>query len=350
MSVFCRILSFSLLCILSRAEVFTLVDGSKVEGEVIQDLGESYLIRRKVVGNIRDEKEIKKADIVQRKKSVPDDKLEFERLKPILPTKDLLTQREYKILIAQVDDFLKKHEISKYKRRVKNMKETLTEELAQINAGSVKFEGKFLTEEERTANLYEIDSRIEVRKIKTLLRAGLTRPALNAIDTFRDEFSHSNAYKENHKLLTAAYKKYYGELYQKQEKLIETGGKDTSFLAKLSISERQNVKAQMEEDQKKLDAILADERKRKVKYKTIDENSGQSLRQALRTVKTEYTRIQKQNLEKLKDGSQLYRDSLSAIEAGDYEVAKKALQVYKTIRGRKQYYQTLEEQVNALKE
>ncbi len=184
--------SLAALCLLSlalpsHADLFTLKDGTTVEGKVISEAGDSYKLEVQVTKSIKDERTIPKADVVKRAGEQPDLKA-FEAIAKFAPTPDLLSVDEYLTKIAAVEKFLKAHAISSKAKEAAAILATLKTESAQVAAGGIKLNGKMVSPEEYKANAYDLDARVMESKIRDLLKEEQPLAALRLFVEFDKEY------------------------------------------------------------------------------------------------------------------------------------------------------------------
>ena len=144
---------------------FKLKDGTTVEGRIVSDAGDTYVLEVQVTKSIRDERKIPKADVVRITREEPDAKA-FEAIAKLVPPRTCSLRTNTRQNIAAVQKFLKDISHQRQPRSAKTMLETLKSESAQVAAGSIKINGKMVSPAEYQANAYDLDARVQEAKIR----------------------------------------------------------------------------------------------------------------------------------------------------------------------------------------
>lgn len=174
------------------ADSFTLKDGTTVEGVVVSEDAESYLLEVQVTKSIKDERKIPKADVTKVVKERPD-QTAYEAVSKLVPTPDLLTDAQYGERITAAGKFLKDFPNSPKKADVEQTLATLKAESAQIASGGIKLKGKVITPEEYKLDAYDLDSKVEAARILNLVDQHQFIPALRAFSDFMTNFKSTTA-------------------------------------------------------------------------------------------------------------------------------------------------------------
>lgn len=186
-SLFLSILSLSLAGP-ALADTFVLKDGTRLEGKILSETPESYMLEVQVTKSIKDEKTVAKADV----KEIVREKLDetaYEKLKGLVPTPDLLTTDEYDSRILQINKFIKDHPKSAKLADANAMLAILKTEGTAVQSGGFKLNGKIIPAEEYKANAYEIDAKVQEAKIRDLMQKGDLLGALRGIARIESSFS-----------------------------------------------------------------------------------------------------------------------------------------------------------------
>lgn len=139
-----------------HADIITLKDGKKLEGNILSETPEVVRMRYKLTPKIWDEKDIPRADIAEITKQKPEE-VELVELKKLLPTPDLMTAEKYEQLIQdRLRPFVNRYPGTKEAAEVEKMIATAQEEKEKVVAGGMKVEGKWLTPDEAKADSYNI--------------------------------------------------------------------------------------------------------------------------------------------------------------------------------------------------
>lgn len=185
-----------LLISVLHADTIRLRDGRELEGVVMSEEGDDYVVMVQVTKTIRDQRRIPKKDVLEivgEKK----DETAYEDLEDLVPAPDGLEVSDYDARISKLEDFAKEFPESSLIRKVEPMMKTLEEEREIVAAGGVKFEGKMLSAEERTSAAFTLDSRIVAAEMEDAIESGRRTDALRAWDRLQKEFPTSRAYRDS---------------------------------------------------------------------------------------------------------------------------------------------------------
>jgi hypothetical protein len=139
-----------------QADVVTLKDGKKLEGNILSETPAAIRMRYKLTPKIWDEKDIPRTDIAEIIKQKPEE-VEAIELRKLLPTPDLMTAEKYEQLIQdRLRPFVNRYPGTKEAAEVEKMIATAQEEKEKVVAGGMKVEGKWLTPDEAKADSYNI--------------------------------------------------------------------------------------------------------------------------------------------------------------------------------------------------
>lgn len=186
-------LAFSLLALPLTADTFTLKDGSTLEGVIVKEEGDNYILEVQVTKTIKDERKIAKSEIVKIGREQPDLKA-FEVISKSSPAPDLMTEDDYVLRISAVEKFLKEHRGSAQTKDAKAILENLKSEANVVSGGGIKLNGKMVSPEDYKTNAYELDARVQEAKIRSLIDQNLLLPALRAFADFDGDFRSTLAY------------------------------------------------------------------------------------------------------------------------------------------------------------
>jgi len=179
-----------------HADTIRLSDGRELEGEILREDGDEYVVRVQVTATIRDERRIPKDQVVE----IIEEKMDeaaFEAIASLTPTPDLLEVADYEQRIRQVEKFIEGHPDSPLIEQAEEVLKTLDEEVAIIRQGGLKFDGEMIEAEERARHAYAIDARIARRRVERLARAGNLVEALRAWERFSTDFRGSEAFTDS---------------------------------------------------------------------------------------------------------------------------------------------------------
>jgi hypothetical protein len=141
-----------------HADVVTLKDGKKLEGNILSETPTSIRMRYHLTPKIWDEKDILRTEIAEGGilKQKPEE-VEFIELKKQLPTPDLMTAEKYEQLIQdRLRPFVNRYPGTKEAAEVEKLVAEVQEEKEKVVAGGVKLEGRWLSPDEAKADSLNI--------------------------------------------------------------------------------------------------------------------------------------------------------------------------------------------------
>jgi len=143
---------------LSHADIVTLKDGKKLEGNITAETPTSIHMRYRLTPKIWDDKDIPRSEIAEGGilKQKPEE-VEIIELRKFIPTADLLSAEKYEQLIQdRLRPFLNRYPGTKEAAEVEKMVKDIQEEKEKVVAGGAKLEGKWLTRDEAKAESLNI--------------------------------------------------------------------------------------------------------------------------------------------------------------------------------------------------
>ncbi len=141
-----------------HADVVTLKDGKKLEGNILSETPTSIRMRYRLTPKIWDDKEILRSEIAEGGivKQKPEE-VEMLEIRKLVPTADLLSAEKYEQLIQdRLRPFMNRYPGTKEAAEVEKMIAEVQEEKEKVVAGGAKLEGKWLTREEAKAESLNI--------------------------------------------------------------------------------------------------------------------------------------------------------------------------------------------------
>lgn len=174
------------------SDTFTLKDGKTIEGKVIREDDENYVVEVQVTPSIRDEVVIAKKQVRSIRKETVDDK-DFERIQGYVPTVSLMSLEEYERRVEMVEKFISEYPNSGHLGKAREILEVLSEEMAVVRGGGIKFGDELISGADYDGNAYEVDSKIAQARIRGAVERRDLMGALRSFSEFEAVFSGSEA-------------------------------------------------------------------------------------------------------------------------------------------------------------
>jgi len=171
-----------------HADVVTLKDGKKLEGNITAETPTSIHMRYRLTPKIWDDKDILRSEIAEGGilKQKPEE-VEMLELRKFVPTPDLLSAEKYEQLIQdRLRPFLNRYPGTKEAAEVEKMIAQVQEEKEKVVAGGAKVEGKWLSREEAKAESLNIKAFAILRTLQEKAEAKDYSGALKEFEKLSD--------------------------------------------------------------------------------------------------------------------------------------------------------------------
>lgn len=335
-SVFCA-LQFA-----AHADTFILKDGSTLEGTIIREQNGAYVLEVQVTKTIKDERVVPKEDVVKIQRAKPD-LVAFEALAPLATIPDMLTREEYAERIAIMEKFIKDHRSSEKFREARAILAKHKAELAQIEAGGIKIDGKIISPAEYQANALDIDASVAESRIRALLDNRNYLQALRAFSAFDAEFRNTSQHARLLPLILPTMKQYIAQVEQELAGYDKRVADRKTGLDRMQFDDRRNTEAAIQEENAALEARLKSEKDAKLGWVSTHLYFKPSMDETLAYGKREISRLSSITSLPQTDAGKVYRETLQNIQkAQSAAEISAALSAAKTAMVPQKYMTTLE--------
>jgi hypothetical protein len=298
------------------ADTFILKDGTKLEGRILKEDAESYVIEVQVTKSIKDEKTLAKADVTKVEREKPDLKA-FESIATLVPAPDMLTADQYAARIRAVEKFLSDHRGSEKTKNARDMLATLKREANEILAGGIKVNGQVISPAEYRANALEIDARGQEKKIRDLIGGGHFLDALRAFASFDTEFKGTLPHSALLPLISQTIGRYTAEVQQQlagYDKLVKDR---EAGLSRMQVVDRRNAEAAIKEELAAAEKQFKAEKDARLGWYTIQPFFKPSMQETLNFAKLELNRLNAAIGKQTGDSGKAYREALQKLSGAD---------------------------------
>lgn len=341
--------SFFTASLPSFGDTFTLKDGSTLEGTIISQNAESYVLDVQVTKSIKDSRTVAKADVVKIQREEADQKA-FEEVTAQIPAPDFLTADEYVTRIATVERFLKQFPKSDHAKKAKEILETLKLESAAVAAGGVKMNGELISASDYKANAYDLDARLQEAKIRRLIQDGNLLAALRAFSSFDQTFRTTLSHGALLPLIRQVIQSQVAEAKQSLQSLDERLKNRQLGLERMSSKDRPVTEAAIREEDAAMDARFKAEKDAKTTWVTTSPFNKASLEETVRFGEAELVRLNAIQTKLGVDGGKAFRDAYSAVQQGkNLAAVSAAIAAAKTALVAPSYLAPLEEAAKGIK-
>jgi hypothetical protein len=314
----------------ATADTFVMKDGSKLEGTIVREDTTSYVIEVQVTKSIKDERVIAKADVktIDRGSPGQDD---FAAIRKLTPVPDLLTAQEYEPKMRMVEKYLAEHRLTATSKEAQVILDTLKAEANEILAGGIKLKGEIIPLEERRANAYDIDARIQEVKIQQLVKNSRHLQALRAFSEFSKDFPNTSAYNELVPLINQVITTYLAETANSLTTYEARVKERRAGLKRMLTEDRRNTENAIREEDAELEAQFKMEKDAKLGWVTPHPFYRPSLEEALVFGKQELARLAAEKRLPVVNGGKAFHDAMTVIQnKGDEAEVKTAITAAKT--------------------
>ncbi len=312
--------AFALLCLLvtalpSTADTFQLKDGTTVEGTIVSDTGDTYVLDVQVTKTIRDERRILKADVVKVTREEPDAKA-FEGISKLVPSPDLLSADEYAVNIAAIEKFIKAYPTSSHLKDARKMLDTLKAEANKVAGGGMKIDGKIVSAAEYQANAFDLDARVQESRIRDLVNDNQLLPALRMFVDFDRDYRNTLAYGS---LITLMRQVIQHQVEQAKQSLLtlETRSKERAVgLQRMAFEDRKKIEEAIKSEAAEIEARYKAEKDAKQNWPTTTPYHKASLEDTVKFGQAELVRLSAVKTILGLDSGKAYREVYNLLQSG----------------------------------
>jgi hypothetical protein len=336
---------YSIFCALTYtafADTFTLKDGTTLEGTILREQDDAYVLEVQVTKSIKDERVVPKEDVVKIERAKPD-LIAFESISPLATIPDMLSREQYAERIATVEKFIKDHRSSEKFREARTILANHKAELAQIEAGGIKIDGKFISPAEYRANALDIDASVAESRIRAMLDERSYLQALRAFSAFDAEFRNTMQHSRLLPLILPVMKQYVAQVQQELAGYDKRVADRQTGLDRMQLDDRRNTEAAIKEENAALEARLKSEKDAKLGWVSTHPYFKPSLDDTLSFGRQEINRLTSIATMPQADAGKVYRESLQKIQKAESATEiTAALSAAKTAMVPQKYLGTLE--------
>lgn len=303
------LLGTPLLC---NGDTFKLKDGTTLEGKVIRDAGDSYVVEVLITKSIKDEVKIPKSNITKIIRDEPDLKA-FEEVAKLVPTDDMLTTDDYAQSINSVRQFLKDHPTSGKSKSAKALLATLEAESVQVAAGSIKIGGKMISPADYQANAYDFDARVQEAKIRVLVNDSNFLQALRLFADFDRDYRNTLSYGALVSLMKQVIQAQVDEAKQTLLSLDARTKARELGIQRMGFESRRDTEEAIKSETAELEALYKAEKDARQAWPTTSPFHKASLEDTVKFGEAELARLSTVKTILDLDGGRAYRELWNAV-------------------------------------
>ncbi len=324
-----RILSLSAACsslsfFPASADVLIMKNGEKLEGTVLREEGDHYVVEVKVTAKIRDEKLVPRTEVLKIEK-MPEYEKAFAKISDLSPAPELLSEEGYEVRIEKLKEFIEAFPKSPKNSHVEGMIKSLEEELTLIKGGAIKFGGGIIPAEDYEANAYEYDAKIAEKKIRDAVHRRDFLGALRGFDAYETSFVSPEGHPGLASLMVQVLGAYGASIAESLRSLESRLATRTSGLARMSPDDRAKSQRALDTELSQLGQRFLAEKSERMKWITPHAYHKESLEETQRQVTAELTRLDQREPKPEIAFAEIYRTAWAALQAGTAEEKKLVL-------------------------
>ncbi len=322
------------------AETLVLKDGTEIEGTILRETDDSYVVEVPFSRSIKEERVVPKDQVARIRRAQPD-LVAFEAIKDLAPAPDLLDAADYGRRIASIEKFLKEHRQSGKYDEARKMLGVLKSEANEIHAGGIKLGGRIIPAEEYRANRLEIDARIEESLIRGLIDKGDLLSALRKFNSFETDFRGTRPHTDLLPLIQRAIRSHLAQtevlLADHDRRIAER----EAGLQRMPRDERRVTQAAIDDENRALEARFKAEKDARIGWVTVDPYFKPAMSETLTYGRRELDRLSAASSATTTDLGELFRETLRKIQSGADD-AKASIDKARSARMPEKYLAILE--------
>ncbi len=296
------------------ADVLTMKNGEKLEGTILREEGDNYVVEVEVTTRIRDEKLVPRAEVLKIEK-VPEYEKAFIKIADLSPAPELLSEEGYEERIAKLKEYIEAFPKSPKNAHVEGMIKSLEEELTLIKGGAVKFGEGIIPAEDYEANAYEYDAKIAEKKIRDAVSRRDFLSALRGFDSYETCLGTPEGHAGLASLMVQVLGAYSASIAESLESLEGRLAMRVSGLARMSPDDRAKSQRALDTELSQLEERFLQEKSEKMKWITPHAYHKESLEEAQRQVTAELTRLDQREPDTEIALAEIYRTAWAALQA-----------------------------------
>ena len=184
------LLGLALLTASAAADIITLKTGERIDAKIASETATELTLETQVSSGIKDERIVKKADVVKIDRVAPDE-ADYRAIMNLQPGKNSLASAQYDGILATLQAFAAKYPESAHLADVKQAAIIFQADKKRVDAGEIKFDGLWLSKAEGQRQRVQIGGMQYFNAMKNANATGDAIGALNAYATLEKNFAGS---------------------------------------------------------------------------------------------------------------------------------------------------------------
>ena len=307
------------------ADMIMMKNGEKLEGNVLREEVDGYVVEIQVTNSIRDEKFVPRAEVLKIEK-MPEYEKAFTAIVDLCPAPELLSVEGYEERIIKFREYIEAFPKSPKNSNVEAIIKTLEEELALIKGGAVKFGEEIISAENYEANAFGYAALIAEKKIRDSVTKRDFLGALRGFDTYETSLGTPEGYASLSALMVQVLEAYRVRIEESLAGLDGRLAARMSGLARMTPKDRAKSQRAIDAELSQVEQRFLQEKSGQMKWITPHAYHKESLEEARRQVTAEMTRLKQRESEPEVLLAELYRIAWAKLESGTDEDKKLVLE------------------------
>lgn len=283
----------------SFSDELKLKSGETITGRITYEADDIVKIEVAVSESIKETKIISRADVAEIVKDAPD-VVEFNRLQKLLPTGSMIPAGTYRQLLESGPDaFLKAYPDSTLAPKVKEIRDTLADELDKVERGYVKIESDWISPQEKIEFKELIESRIRFLSMDSLSKSGNFNGLIGAMkefETLEENYLGSPAFPKAVELALQVIPTLGRQLQTMARDFEYRNAEYERALAASSVEAREQLTAAKAKEEKTFQDRIAAEKKSGLKWVSLNPGNKVSIDDYLKLASGELARIREYDI------------------------------------------------------
>ncbi len=307
------------------ADVLTMKNGEKLEGTILREEGDHYVVEVQVTERIRDEKLVPRAEVKKIEK-LPEYEKAFAAIADLSPAPELLSKEGYEERIEKLKEFIEAFPKSPKNSDVEEMIKSLEEEMALIEGGAIKFGEEIISADSYEANAYEYDALIAEKRIRDAVGRRDFLGALRGFDSYETRLGTPEGHAGLSSLMVQVLGAYSTSIAESLAGLESRLAARVSGLARMSPDDRAKSQRALDAELSQLAERFLQEKSERMKWITPHAYHKESLEEAHRQAAAEMTRLDQREPGPEVPLAELYRTAWEKLQAVSDEDKKLVLE------------------------
>ena len=307
--------------LLALADTFTLKDGSVIEGSVISETPEFYVLEVQVTKSIKDERKVAKADVAKMEREKLD-LTAFEAISKLVPAPDFASPADYAERISAFTKFITAFPASSKFSEAKKTLESFKAEEKEIAAGAIKYNGLIIQKADYLANAYEFDARALEAKIRSAIAKNEVRTALISFAELDRDFPSTSSRSAVVPVISQVIGAYLADTKELLGTLEARIKERQIGLDRMALLDRKDTEAAIKEDEASHEKRYTSEKASLIPWPVVTPFHKASMTDTLQFGQKELARLSVIPSMTAADGAKAYRDVISALNSGTDAAAK----------------------------